>query len=391
VNVSIRDKDALASIPPLEAAAYLRSRGWHEHRVLPKRGSFWVLKDNSGEEYEAALPLDRDVGDFPLRMSELLRVLEVVEKRSQLEILRDIMSTASDVISIPANYSDAVDGSIPINDGVSFTQQARDLMMAAACSTAAPRPAYLRRKPAKAVEYLNALRLGLPERGSYVLNIFSKVPPFLKAAGGQLTLPSDEPFERQVTITLARALWVIRRASAAAAATGDLEWAQKAVRSGVSANLCEALVALRQFTDVSKGFAVNFSWSRTRPAPQNVPTRVTMTNDVLLVVDEIGRILRATAPREDFKLNGLVVRLAKDRGDEHGKVVVSAPVEGQDRRISVELDAKNYDLAIQAHKEGMRVSCLGDLLKDGVTYRLQNPRGFAVAPDGGQANNLLNI
>ena len=39
MNVTIRDRDALASIPPLEAAAYLRSRGWQENRVVPKEGS----------------------------------------------------------------------------------------------------------------------------------------------------------------------------------------------------------------------------------------------------------------------------------------------------------------------------------------------------------------
>jgi hypothetical protein len=332
--------------------------------------------------------LDRQVGDFLQRMSDLLKTLEVAEQRSQLGILRDITSTAADVVSVPANYAEAADGSMPINDGVSFTQLARDMMLAAACAAVNPRPAYLRRKPTRAVEYLNALRLGLPERGSFVLNIVSRVPPALKTATGRLMFPVEDPFERQVTITLARALAATQQAAVSAASSGDLDSFRDAIQAGVSANLCEALAGLGAFVDMTKGLEIGFSWSRTRPAPPSVSNRVILSDDSMLVIREAGRLLRASSPQEDFELYGVVFRLERALDAESGKIVVLGFVDGQPRRITVELTAKDYDLAVRAHKERLPIICSGDLVKEGRSFTLQNPRHFAVeSEDGPPLNN----
>ena len=64
MRATIRDTETLRAISPLEVATYLRTRGWHEARSLPGKGSFWKLKDAEGEELEVALPLDR--GERPL-------------------------------------------------------------------------------------------------------------------------------------------------------------------------------------------------------------------------------------------------------------------------------------------------------------------------------------
>jgi len=383
MKVTIRDKETLSAIPPLEAAAYLRSRGWNESVVLPQKGAFWRWQDSDGNEFEIALPHDRRLGDFVQRMGDLLNTLEVAEQRSQFDILRDIMSTAADVVSVPASYAKAADGSMPINDGVALTQLARDMMMAAACATVDPRPAYLRRKPTRAVEYIESLRLGLPERGSYVLNIVSRVPPGLKSATGQLMLPVEDPFERQVTITLATALAESQKAAVSAATSGDIESFHHAVRSGVSANLCEALAGLRKFVDTSKGLAINFSWSRTRPVPESVPNRIVFGDDAMLVIGEAGRLLLATAPQEDFELHGMVFRLERAGDAEIGNIVVLGFIDEQPRKISLELGPKDYDLAVLAHRDRLPIVCSGDLVKEGRMFSLQNPRHFAIEQDDG--------
>jgi hypothetical protein len=362
-------------------------------------------------------------------MGDLLNTLEVAEQRSQFDILRDIMSTAADVVSVPASYATAADGSMPINDGVALTQLARDMMMAAACATVDPRPAYLRgceffvictlarlsrpirkrwldqvlrrmvfrrisirltknsqplrRKPTRAVEYIESLRLGLPDRGSYVLNIVSRVPPGLKSATGQLMLPVEDPFERQVTITLATALAESQKAAVSAATSGDIESFRHAVRSGVSANLCEALTGLRKFVDTSKGLAINFSWSRTRPVSESVPNRIVFGDDAMLVIGEAGRLLLATAPQEDFELHGMVFRLERAGDAEIGNIVVLGFIDEQPRKISLELGPKDYDLAVLAHRDRLPIVCSGDLVKEGRMFSLQNPRHFAIEQDDG--------
>lgn len=64
MKATVRDADALQSVPPLEFAAYLRASGWHEHERFSERASVWALEDGTDEGYEILLPLSRDYKDF---------------------------------------------------------------------------------------------------------------------------------------------------------------------------------------------------------------------------------------------------------------------------------------------------------------------------------------
>jgi hypothetical protein len=149
----------------------------------------------------------------------------------------------------------------------------------------------------------------------------------------------------------------------------------------VSANLCEALVGLSQFADQFNGLVVSLSWSKGRPPREPTPTRFEFAPDTIPVIQEAGRVLRATTPREEFQLYGSVVRLDRPEGAQTGKVSVAGLVEGRALKVLVELRADDYDLAINAHKLGIPVNCLGDLVKEGRQFTLLNPHRFALDQD----------
>lgn len=380
MRVTIRDPEILRAISPMEVAAYLRTRGWHEVRVVSRKGSYWIWKDIEGHEFEVALPLDRNLGDYLHRMGDLLGTLEESEDRSQFDILRDLTETAADVVRIPANYAEAADGSMPFEDGVAFFGHARDLMLAAACSSVRRQGAFHTRKPGQAVQYVRSVRLGQTEPGSYTLCILSRVPPALKGTDG-LILSVDDPFERQVTDTLARALTATELAAQRSAATGKFDDFRDAVNVGVSANLCEAIVGLSRFAAPSKGLAFDFSWARNRPTPQKTPGRITLPVDAVPVIQEAGRVLRATSPQEDFFLYGPVVRLERESDGIPGRIIVLAFVDGTTRKVSVVLAPDDYVQAIQAHEKSIPITCEGDLLKEGRSYILSNPHHFRFESD----------
>jgi hypothetical protein len=175
----------------------------------------------------------------------------------------------------------------------------------------------------------------------------------------------------------------MHQAAVSAAASGDFDSFRDAVKSGVSANLCEALAGLSQYVDTSKGLAINFSWSRTRTTAPKARGRIVLADDVVLVIREAGRLLRATALQEDFELHGMVFRLEREHEAEVGRIIVLGLVDGRPRKISVELTPKDYILAIRAHEEGLSVVCSGDLVKEGRSFALQNPRHFSVESDDG--------
>jgi hypothetical protein len=229
MKVSIRDTQTLKAIAPLDVAAYLRSRGWREATPLPGKGALWHWTAKEADEFEVALPLERSVADYAQRISELLRTLETVEDRSQLEILEDVVTTSADIIRIPATYNEASDGSVPIDDGVSVIQSARDLLLASACAAVQAKAVYQKRKPTEAVDYMKNVRLGQTGRGSYYISLISRVPPTLSDTKGQKTLLVEDPFERRVIHRLAVALGETHRAAQRAGVSGEIDTFMHAV------------------------------------------------------------------------------------------------------------------------------------------------------------------
>lgn len=378
MKATIRDAATLAAIRPLELSGYLRATGWHQVTHRPNEWASWVSGKESGEEVEALVPLNRRVRDFSARMADLLRALEVVEQRSQLEILRDLLTASADVVRIRFVDSETADGSIPLEEGAVIVQKAKDMLASAACATITPRPYFHARKPKQASEYLRRLRMGQTEQGSYVVTIISPVPLGLADQGRLFEI--EEPFERRVLVTLANALGATEEAAQEAAASGNFESFNRAVASGVSANLCDAIVGLSN-PEQDRALEVGFSWSRSRPIGAEGVREVVIQPDAIPVIEEAGRLFRETSDREDFELCGPVVKLERPEGIEFGKVTVYGFVDEKPRRVVLELNDPTYHTAVQAHDKRTIVSCTGILVREGNTFRLTDPRGFSLEPE----------
>ena len=95
--VTVRDPDVLKNIEPHQVARYLQAHGWHEQRQMDDKASIWKRLNEEGEEFEILLPLKPEFLDFPRRMYEVLQTLEISEQSSQLQILSDLFTTATNI------------------------------------------------------------------------------------------------------------------------------------------------------------------------------------------------------------------------------------------------------------------------------------------------------
>lgn len=385
MRATIRDVGVLSAIRPLEVASYLRSRGWAESSSVALTSSTWEKAASAGAGYEILLPLNRHLRDYPYRINDVLTTLEAVEDRSQLEILSDLMSTSSDVIRVRSLGPEAADGSIPIDEGVGLVEHARDMMVAAACAALEPRAAYPGRKAKEVTEYVSKTRMGQTERGSYVVSIISPVAPCLAAAEeGKLfedtCADDEEPFERLVTVTLSRGLHAMGLAAERAASTGTLEPFLEAVKSGLSANLCAAIAGLAHGDGELGALDIDVSWSRARPQASSTPSHFSVESDAVPVIEEAGRLLRSREPQEHFRLYGPVFRLQQRPDESRGTITVVGMVDDRPRNVVVELEGPEYHLAISAHENHEPIVVTGDLVKDGRSYVLKNPKNLDLVP-----------
>src|SRR5262249_10847447 len=131
----VTDREALASIRPLDLVAYLRAQKWTARDTGRDEPCAEWTKEDNGEGVEGQGPRHHAWRDYAKRVSEVLALLSEAEDRSQLEILHDVPLVSRDIVRLRAIVQGRTDGTMPLADAAQIAQAARNLMLAAACST----------------------------------------------------------------------------------------------------------------------------------------------------------------------------------------------------------------------------------------------------------------
>jgi hypothetical protein len=359
------DKRILSGLDPLEIVAYLRSRGWLQNRSVSGKYSRWVA-----DGVEVDVPANNDFVDYASRVADILSTLSKVENRSYDAIYSDLSISTADVIRFRLVSSSMADGTISLEDGAKIISKAKDLLLAAACAAVEPKSIYHSRRPLQATEYIQKLRMGQTERGSFVFTAISIVPPALAPT-------EEEPFERQATLSLSRSLFAISKAAEIASQENRFDPFQEAVKDGVSLNLCESLADLHSGAEPKHNIDIRLSWASHRPAPSTAPTSFTFQPGHLQVIGEAARVFRRTAPY-DFILRGIVTRLERTESNQSGIVTILALINEKYRHVSVALPEAEYLQALEAHAYRRIVSLTGVLQVESKRCELKSPTNFKV-------------
>ena len=372
MKVSIRDTDALLAVSPAALSAYARVAGWSRQESYRAHSDVYVGEARP----EIIVPRTERLGDYASVVATLIDTFAAVADQDETTVYRDLVTADRDVVRVRVAESD--DGSVTLNDGVDLIGGARDLLLSAACSLREPRPVYRAGANREAADLLKQVRLGQTDQGSFAVTLLTPVvPPVMP---GLFPDPDDlnAPIERRMTRRLVEALTAARQAAERTAA-GDEGAFGEAVASGVSANLCEALVRIIEpFPTLDCGV----SWARTRPmAVSGTVVRFGRADAALL--REAARSFRDRAPRPDVHLYGFVRLLKRGEGDDDGTIGLATDIDGQRQSVAAVLERPDYDRAVQAHRDRALVVLAGDLERTGRRWRLLNPRLENVIRDDG--------
>jgi hypothetical protein len=353
MKVRIVDPGGLRAIAPSALISYVMSEGWEKSEPFGKHADIYI-----GEERpELIIPRDNLLSDYPSVVSRLISILFEVLDQDELAIYRSLIGANHDLVRIRALGANE-DGTIPLDNGITLVSNARDMLLAAACSTKNPQPLYRAGANREASEYIDNIRLGQTKHGSFIVTLLSPVAPTLQSSFADKWGDfDDDPIERQVTRRLVQALTSARNAVELAHQGRGEEAFEQAVSEGVSANLCEALERL---ITAANQLEVSVRWARTRPAP-NVRTRVSFTTAHAQVLRESARSYRAKEPRQDVSLYGVVHKLSRNFEEDYGNVTIKSEIYGKMQSINVILDHRNYNRSIHAHKNKDVINATGDL------------------------------
>jgi hypothetical protein len=356
---------------------YLTSRGW-----VPKRkgaaDKAMEFVHPSLPEAELLLPLKREVGDFVLRMADVVIALATIEQRSAWEILNDLSGPPGDVFRFRVVAADATLGNLPLDEGIQLLRGGRDLLLAAAWSAIRAQPLHPLKLPREVGEFLRSCRLGQTERGSFVATIITPILPEI-----QRELSFMEPFARKVTTGLMSTLGVVSDAIQ----SGTPGRILKGIEQGVSANLCESLKAMKPSGDQSR-LDISVSWARTRgPVPETVPQSVSFPQDAFSFIEEAGQELRIRALAKPERYRGRLITIELIHRpfirEPVGRIIMASEVAGQPAKVKVDLAPEDFRRACDALRVEKLVAVTG-IIRNGVkarVYELTEPSDFEVIED----------
>ena len=379
MKVEIQDRDALARLSLLDVRAYLDSQGWSAAGRYGTVATIYEARDSAGKNFELLLPMKESLADYAARMGDIVGTLADVEGRDEIAVFHDLVKAGFDVVRFRAPNADDA-GTIALQSGVALYDHARDVIAAAANAAVKPKRAYRGNSSGKAKEYLDTLRLGQTEVGSYVMTVLSPVQPTLSSDQTSL-FPEidvgDEPFSRAVTLTLVRSLRAAKVAVNEAVATGRLDPFEAAIDSGVSSNLCEAIARLAQ---QGTGVDISLTWSRVRRGPE-AKASYSFTEDNARVLSEAATAFRESEPQTDITIEGFVIALDRKPEEFDGKAKIRGFVDGRVKTISAEFLFADYKKVVGAFDRKLRVRVDGDLVKKGPWQVLGNARNLVVVDE----------
>ncbi len=365
MRATIQDSEALAAVSPAALSAYARSAGWD------KEGDYGDYSDiYAGEELpEIILPRTQRLGDYATVVSRLIQVFAKAAEIDEHTLYRDLVTADRDVIRVRV-FEGEGSGDVPVNDGLNLLSGAQEMILAAACSLNESRALYRAGANREASDYLDRVRLGQTEHGSYALTLLAPVvSPRIQQDLLPEMEPDDDPIERRVTKRLAGALRAAREATEKTA-SGDAEAFSRAIGRGVSANLCEALVKL---IEPFPSLDTSVVWARTRPMT-TTRENVNFDADDVPILREAARSFRDREPQPDTQLFGIVRSLKREEEEVEGSVSIRASIDGHNRSVVAVLDQSDYERAVRAHGAKAPVVMRGDLERLGQRWRLLNPR-----------------
>lgn len=371
----------LSLLVPEDIAAYLMAQGWQRESGITSTSEVWVQNRVTATARhwnttvdELVLPRVLDVVDYAYRLAQAVGTISFVENRPAESVIRDIITTRSDVVRFK-RPSTSADGSIPLTDGVTLVDRALEMLTAAACSAATPRRVVPARRPLNAQEYLRRIRLGQTEKSSYVITVISPLAR-LNVEEPSLFEAQEDTFPRRVTKTLASGLVALEQVLESVKRDGNFGVFDDVVATGVSANMCEAVARLVRSPDRESAISIRVDWAFSQPL--HSAAQVTFEPDAEPYLAEAAKRFRASEPLEGTLLTGVVVRLQRRREQLEGRITVSCVVDGALRQLAVPLGLADYQNAVQAHREQKGVMFRADVVKDRRHYLATNVREFRV-------------
>jgi len=89
-NLSEIYKKEVESLNPSDVVNYLKDNGWYEtEKIVNGMASIW---EKNNKQFSLLLPLDKELFDFVIRMTETMETIAYSENMSKTEVFKNLFN-----------------------------------------------------------------------------------------------------------------------------------------------------------------------------------------------------------------------------------------------------------------------------------------------------------
>ncbi len=360
---------------------YLQLNGWVRNLNFANRNIMAYENYTTTVCKRLAIPAAEDYDDFYIVLRDVMKVLSKIEKRPESEIVKDINATFVDRIEFRIISDVSEDGKLPIDYAAECIDGLKELVLYSVCAEQSAQPICYRASDyAKAL--LNNFKLAQTEKGSFILNIDIQVVDENNEQAMLSGFDVPTPLEHKVIERIGAA---IDQVDAVVRNECQLtETAEVAYESGITANMCEALMKMRPISD-SDHITTTIRYASALTNQTGQTKCVDMKANHFLVIDELAKIYRDKTAVQDATLIGLVRSLSiskkSDAEGENKTIRLYTGFEGYMRTVTIGLSDDQYRIACDAHRDGLEVEVSGELDTSERLWTMSKITSFALAGD----------
>lgn len=361
-----------SSIDPEKLFEFLKHRQWDFKNNVKDKFSIWVKGDK-----KLYIPLDKNAFDYKLRINEVFQDLSNIEKLALEEISNNTSIKTYDTIRIQVDAPGFIEGSISLKKAANLYSGGKALLIASANAAHSKKPSYSGKSISEVEDYINTVRVGQSEIGSYVAKFLSPLPPDVEQLPG---IAQREVFERSVTETLVKSIKAMNECVARFENTDNKKVFNEFVEQGLSSNLCEAAILLCESSS-RENVNIDITWSPI-VEPKTICS-VSLEKSSITTLITAANYLRNLEEPDEYNFEGYVSELMKDEVKTFDKGLMKfwAKYKGSYRIILIALTKNMHELATIAYKDSLKIKITGKVTRRGRRLYIPSPESFTIIPN----------
>jgi hypothetical protein len=351
---------------------YLELNGWLRQAPGPA-GSLWV--QSSDDQWVIAVP--EPIDPNTVEWLGVVERLAAFEHSPSTDVEMRIVTQFIDVTRLHASNQYLINGTIPLDAGVSLVRSAYTMLRAAGTTSRRPRGHISGNYSDIGDEIVRQARMAHTEDGSYVVPIWMPLTPpsddetpTIFDDSIEQRLPMETP-ERRITRTLAQSLEavsmvIVQPASPVRHASDLLPF----IAAGGSRELVVALQKVLEKPAVAT-FEAKFSWAGGLNPPGGLTSQVILDTEAAPLLENAARLLQAPENFPHQIYTGKIVLIMHRPDDPFGEIGIDTVRQNRSCEIRVRLDLEKLDRAYEWARTERAVLVEGAVRRGGPGRKLR--------------------